>query len=47
MEDLSVGYSLSDTLKDCSREGDKGGVRVYRRFCCKNQVIEHQNITAD
>ena len=37
-EDLSPGDSLSDSSEGLLLRG-KGGTRVYRSFCNKNQVV--------
>ena len=36
-EDISPEGSLSDALRDCSR--DKGEARIYGGICNKNQVV--------
>ena len=36
-EDLSLGHSVSETLRDCSEGAE---TRTYRRFCNKDQVVE-------
>ena len=38
VEDLSLGHSLSDSSKGLLWEG-KGGARVYRYFCNKDQEV--------
>ena len=35
-EDLSLGYSLSDSSEGLLRRG-KGGARIYRSFCKNNK----------
>ena len=45
-EDLSLEHSISASSEGLLCRG-KGRARLYRRFCNKYQVVEHQKITVN
>ena len=40
-------YVLQSPCPEGGLRRGKGGARIYRSFCSKNQVVEHQKITVN